>query len=368
MDNLNFAQNLTMLRHKHGITQEALADFIGVTKASVSKWETGQSVPDIQTLFLLAAYYDVTLDELLDYRPILTKKQIRSLYHELAKDFAKKPFEEVFARSQGLVKNYYSCYGFLIQVAVLWLNHFMLAAPERQGEVLEEILKLCARIYGKSGDNGLCSDAIVIEAIVKLQQGKSREVIATLEEICNPYRFAKKADSLLFQAYMQSGNVIKADASSQIYYLESVLALVDSMINYLIVHTKELEKCEILIAQADSLLEQDGIEELIRNMAAQFHYRAAVVYCMHGKGKEAAARLRHFVRIVKQMKQTKMRLCGNVLFDRLEEWFEENELGAEAVRDSAVVMESAKGALDAPVFSCLMQGELEAIKAELDSD
>ena len=43
MDDLNFAQNITMLRRRHGITQEALADFIGVTKASVSKWETGVS-------------------------------------------------------------------------------------------------------------------------------------------------------------------------------------------------------------------------------------------------------------------------------------------------------------------------------------
>jgi len=49
MDDLNFAQNITMLRRRHGITQETLADFIGVTKASVSKWETGQSLPDVQT-------------------------------------------------------------------------------------------------------------------------------------------------------------------------------------------------------------------------------------------------------------------------------------------------------------------------------
>ena len=132
MDDLNFAQNITMLRRRHGITQEALADFIGVTKASVSKWETGQSLPDIQTLLLLATYYDVTLDELLGYHPGLNRMQIRSLYRGLAKDFAEKPFEEVFLRSQKLVKNYYSCYNFLFQICILWLNHFILAEPEKQ--------------------------------------------------------------------------------------------------------------------------------------------------------------------------------------------------------------------------------------------
>ena len=220
MDDLNFAQNITALRRRHGITQEALADFIGVTKAAVSKWETGQSFPDIQTLLLLATYYDVTLDELLDYCPNLSKKQIRSLYQELAGDFVTKSFEEVFARSQSLVKNYYSCYRFLLQICILWLNHFMLAAPERRGEILEEIRKLCVRIYKNSGENGLCSDAIVLEAIVKLQQEKAGEVIATMEEICNPYRFAKNADSLLVQAYMQVGDIRRADAHTQIYFFE----------------------------------------------------------------------------------------------------------------------------------------------------
>lgn len=40
-----------------GITQEQLADYMGVSKASVSKWETGQSYPDIVILPKMAAYF-----------------------------------------------------------------------------------------------------------------------------------------------------------------------------------------------------------------------------------------------------------------------------------------------------------------------
>lgn len=43
MNTLNFSGNITRLRHEKNITQEQLADFIGITKASVSKWETGVS-------------------------------------------------------------------------------------------------------------------------------------------------------------------------------------------------------------------------------------------------------------------------------------------------------------------------------------
>lgn len=365
MENLNFAENVTKLRRARGITQETLADFIGVTKASVSKWETGQSLPDVPTLLLLAAYYGVTLDELLGYRPELSKEQIRKLYHELAGDFAKKSFEEVFARSQELAKSYYSCYSFLLQIALLWLNHHMLAAPKRQMQVLEEVVRLCDRICENSGDNGLCSDAIVLQAFAKLCQGKYAEVIAKMEGVCNPYRFSRNADSLLFRAYLGAGEIQKADARAQLCFFEAAAGVLDSIRNYLLVHSQELEKCEQMVARADAMLEQGGLAQLHPNAAAQFHYGAATVYCMHGKLEEGAARLRFFARIVKQMKKDGMRLRGDALLDRMEEWFEENELGAKAVRDSAVVVDSAREALENPVFSCLPPQELAEICAEL---
>ena len=69
MNTLQFADNLTRLRREKKVTQEELADFIGVTKASVSKWETRQSLPDILILPQLASFFNVTVDELLGYSP-----------------------------------------------------------------------------------------------------------------------------------------------------------------------------------------------------------------------------------------------------------------------------------------------------------
>ena len=90
MSFLNLSQNLTRLRKEKKITQEELAEFVGVTKASVSKWETGATTPDIQILPVLAAFFDVSVDELLGYEAQLTKKQIQYLYHDLAKKFAER--------------------------------------------------------------------------------------------------------------------------------------------------------------------------------------------------------------------------------------------------------------------------------------
>ena len=87
MNALNLAENIIRLRHDKKITQEQLADFVGVTKASVSKWETKQSMPDILLLPQLAAFFDVTIDELLGYEPQLSKEQMQKIYLELASDF-----------------------------------------------------------------------------------------------------------------------------------------------------------------------------------------------------------------------------------------------------------------------------------------
>lgn len=50
MNKLHLAENIIRLRHEKRLTQEELADFMGVTKASVSKWENGISTPDILLL------------------------------------------------------------------------------------------------------------------------------------------------------------------------------------------------------------------------------------------------------------------------------------------------------------------------------
>lgn len=61
---LNIANNLKRLRKERKFTQEDLARFIGVSFQVISKWECGDSYPDITMLPVLAKFYNTTLDEL----------------------------------------------------------------------------------------------------------------------------------------------------------------------------------------------------------------------------------------------------------------------------------------------------------------
>lgn len=58
------AKNLTELRKSRGLTQSELAEKLKYSDKTVSKWETGDSLPDISVLAELAALYGISLDDL----------------------------------------------------------------------------------------------------------------------------------------------------------------------------------------------------------------------------------------------------------------------------------------------------------------
>lgn len=62
-----FGKNLIQLRKMHQLTQEALAEQIGVTRQAIAKWEAGDSVPDLRTGQKLAEVLNVSLDELVSF-------------------------------------------------------------------------------------------------------------------------------------------------------------------------------------------------------------------------------------------------------------------------------------------------------------
>ena len=74
---IKIAENLHTLRKEKGITQEELAAVFSVTPQSVSKWELGISCPDITMLPKLAEYYQVSVDELLGYKPTSSLSSIQ---------------------------------------------------------------------------------------------------------------------------------------------------------------------------------------------------------------------------------------------------------------------------------------------------
>ena len=62
---MEFSKKLQSLRKQKGLTQEELSNALFVSRTAVSKWESGRGFPNIESLKQIAAFFDITVDELL---------------------------------------------------------------------------------------------------------------------------------------------------------------------------------------------------------------------------------------------------------------------------------------------------------------
>lgn len=76
--NIYLGENIKRLRREKDLTQEALAEFLGVTFQSVSNWERGESYPDITMLPEIAGFFKVSVDELLGINKAENEHEINS--------------------------------------------------------------------------------------------------------------------------------------------------------------------------------------------------------------------------------------------------------------------------------------------------
>lgn len=81
MPNLKIGENIKAKRRERDLTQEELANMLGVSKAAVSKWENSESYPDITLLPQIAQLFHITMDELFDYTLEYKPLKIINQYH-----------------------------------------------------------------------------------------------------------------------------------------------------------------------------------------------------------------------------------------------------------------------------------------------
>lgn len=78
------SNKLKQLRQHHHLSQSQVANHIGITRQAISKWETGQSYPDLDNLKLISQLYSITTDELLGLTtPVSSPANQSSLILEL---------------------------------------------------------------------------------------------------------------------------------------------------------------------------------------------------------------------------------------------------------------------------------------------
>ena len=112
--NIYFSENIKRLRKERELTQEALADFLGVSFQAVSKWERGESYPDIELLPVIASFFEISIDELLGADKSVKEARIKS-YIELYDNMSLKETSDVFNEYKNAIKEFPNEFAILIR-------------------------------------------------------------------------------------------------------------------------------------------------------------------------------------------------------------------------------------------------------------
>ena len=83
-------------RKNIGLTQEEMANRLGVTTPAVNKWENGNSNPDIELLAPIARLLNISLDTLLSFHEKLTDAEIEEIIMEMDNMFSKEGYEKTY--------------------------------------------------------------------------------------------------------------------------------------------------------------------------------------------------------------------------------------------------------------------------------
>lgn len=335
MKEINLAKVLVNKRREKGITQEELASYIGVSKASVSKWETGLSYPDITFLPQLAAYFNISVDELIGYKPQMTKENIKNLYHKLAADFAEKPFNEVIGNCREIIKKYYSCFPLLLQMGILLLNHTMLLKDsDEQVGLLKEVRELFIRVKVESEDVKLMGQALYLEAACDIYIGDPKGAFELLEDLDN--RVILPNEILLATAYQMLNKNDNAKVTLQVGIYQYALSLIDMLNSYSAFCIDDKVRYDEIFNRVFDITKAFNIEKLHPTFLLKVYIVAAQGYAAIGEEEKALALLNKYTEVsISHIYPIK--LHGDDFFDLLNDWLTQLDLGVNPVTDEKTI-------------------------------
>jgi len=334
MKEINIARAIINGRKAKGITQEQLAQFMGVSKASVSKWETGQSYPDITLLPQLAAFFNISIDELIGYEPWMAKEDIRKLYHSLSAQFGEKPFQQVMDQCREIIRKYYACYPLLLQMCVLFLNHMHLAdSEETKTEITKMVKELCGKIRTECQDVPIVRQAVMIEALCELELGNPAGVVDLVQDVNDP---VLGEEVILASAYYYLGDVEKAKETTQVGIFRHLMGILGDIPNYLMLNIDNRSKFDQIINRTLGLIDLFEVEQLHPAIVIGIYLTGAQGYAMLGADAEALDFLQRFVDLVTSNIYP-LEFSGDQFFDKVRNWFANLDLGVKPPQHETVI-------------------------------
>ena len=349
MNEINIARAIINKRKEKGITQEELAGHIGVSSAAVSKWETGQSYPDILLLPQLAAYFNISVDELIGYQPQMTKKDIGRLYRKLYEDLSKKPFDEVVGQCREIIKKYYSCFPLLLQMGdLLLIVSGMAEDKEKSAALIAEAKELFVRVKTQSDDAESMKTALYMEACCASALGNFNEVIELLESDVDVW---SPREALLSAAYRMVERNTESETVLQVGIYQNVISALGLLSSYVMLGVEDADKFDEVVVRTLSLIEAFNIKKLQPSILINFYLAAARGYLSKQNIEKSLDLLEHYTELITG--EISPRLKGDSFFNLIDDWLDDTGIGDTITPHETLKQSMADAVINNPEFSAL---------------
>ncbi len=173
---IRIGSKIRQLRKKCGLTQEQLAENIGVSFQAVSKWENDIALPDITLVPVIASYFGVSTDEVLCYDSTEKDREIESLVWESYKLRETDPETGRRILEEGLKK--YPENDILINNLLYVINY---------SKNPDETIALASKLIDKTNNSEVRYDALRFLAYAYNAKGDSKSAVAALEQVPEIY-------------------------------------------------------------------------------------------------------------------------------------------------------------------------------------
>lgn len=235
---MNIGNKIKTLRKQRGITQEQLADSIGISFQAVSKWENNIALPDITLVPAIASYFGISMDELFDFNLEEIENEIKNITAHAYKFRESDPTKSRKILEDGLKK--YPENDILLGNLLYVLNY---------SENPDETITIADKIIEKTIHSDIKYDALRFLAYAYKAKGDLKSAEAAIQQIPEIY-FTKltemaflssgktKFESAQKQKWISFENLLQMMCKTAEYYEE--IGEIDNAV-------KELEKAVLLI-------------------------------------------------------------------------------------------------------------------------
>ena len=173
---IKIGEKIKTLRKQKNISQDVLANYLGVSFQAVSKWENGSTLPDVMMIPAIASFFGVSTDELFDFNLYEVEKEVEKICYEAYKYRVDDP-----AASERILRDGLQRFpgNDIILNNLLYTLDFNTRA--------DEVITLCKALIESTKDDSVKYDACRILATCYKENGQNDLVKPTLEMIPEIY-------------------------------------------------------------------------------------------------------------------------------------------------------------------------------------